>query len=915
MEAPFPAYSPEDLLAQSHGIRALALRLVREPADADDLVQDTWVAALQHPPRAGRPAWPWLARVLTNFARRRRRAEGRRRDREEAAATLPPLPSGEELAMRLDLHQQVVSIVRELEEPYRSTVLLRYFEDLSVTEIAERQSVPPATVRQRLKRARERLRAKFDQRFGGDGHTWRSALLALVASHASREVQVGKAAVAGSRTSGPALVSAAIGVVFVAGAVLWIAAHHSPRDRAATPAPLSVLRAPPSGTSHEARSVAPAQPTRSSRVPALGDQAGTRDATALFGAPDASAMVANGIAAVGAIVDSRNKPVPDAEVWVFEIGSSFPGHVETRADEEGRFRVSDLTLEHLIGARARGYAPSILQPIRGRPGEEWPVRIVLDRPGTEISGAVVDANGRAVAAAEVLIGAENAEVILLPDSREGRTPPPLWCRADDQGNFRITSAPVGIQLLRARADGYGTARVEVDVPAAGLSGLELALEPEARVAGRVMAQDGRTVEGARVYTGEGNAFGDSTAVTDSAGAFEVAGLSPGLVEMHVEHESAGSAVEEFRIAASEVRAWNATLKPTPRIHGILLDEQGRALGGWELSLYLQRTEQEVQHRVTDRDGQFCFSGVSPELHDLSVDGRDAWMELPYLVLYGVAPSDQPLRVQLSDLSGATGTVTGIVLDPQGRPASGVMVTGWQDETRYSWYGITPDQRNGRFEIARIPPGRLRVEVRSSEWPWLNAGDQEIQAGDRIDLGILKLQPPAFASGTITGGSIEDLARVSLHVYDEEMHDVGQVEIRGRQFRSPPLAPGVYLLWLEAEGFETATAKLIVERGIDQLCDLTLRPAGVRRVMISTEEDAAPEWTWCWVFDEAGERRWKWSGLVAKGGRELRVSLAPGTYRLEVKTSAGREASASIVVLGYGEEPEQLLIVLGPPEAD
>ena len=62
--------------------------------------------------------------------------------------------------------------VLALVEPYRTTVLLRYFEGLSSAEIARRTGVPSATVRWRLMRALEELRGKLDARHGGDRRSW-----------------------------------------------------------------------------------------------------------------------------------------------------------------------------------------------------------------------------------------------------------------------------------------------------------------------------------------------------------------------------------------------------------------------------------------------------------------------------------------------------------------------------------------------------------------------------------------------------------------------------------------------------------------------------------------------------------------------------------------------------------------------
>src|SRR6185295_7253069 len=62
-------------------------------------------------------------------------------------------------------HKRLVLAVMQLDEPYRSTVLLRWFEDLPPREVAARLGVPVETVRTRLKRAHEALRG----RLGGAG--------------------------------------------------------------------------------------------------------------------------------------------------------------------------------------------------------------------------------------------------------------------------------------------------------------------------------------------------------------------------------------------------------------------------------------------------------------------------------------------------------------------------------------------------------------------------------------------------------------------------------------------------------------------------------------------------------------------------------------------------------------------------
>src|SRR5262245_60908672 len=141
------------LLEHSTWVRRLAGSLVRDDALAEDLTQEAWLAALRHPPTAGLPARPWLAQVLRNLVRMHVRGSRRQKERESRTDS-PPDAQGlapEQLVERVELQRLLAGLVVELEEPLRSTVLLRYYEGLDSSEIAARQGVPAGTVRWRLK--------------------------------------------------------------------------------------------------------------------------------------------------------------------------------------------------------------------------------------------------------------------------------------------------------------------------------------------------------------------------------------------------------------------------------------------------------------------------------------------------------------------------------------------------------------------------------------------------------------------------------------------------------------------------------------------------------------------------------------------------------------------------------------------
>jgi RNA polymerase sigma factor (sigma-70 family) len=183
---------PVDLRAQTIWLRRLAASLVGPGALADDVAQDTWSTACAQPPAQPAARRSWLRTVLHNRVRAWARADRSRGRREAAAAELaePALPSSEELLVRHEALTFVAQEVRRLKEPYRSTVLLCYAEDVPPGEIARRQGLPAGTVRWRLKQGLDELRRRLEQRYGRDRRAW-MVVLGLTPTGAGPTVAVG----------------------------------------------------------------------------------------------------------------------------------------------------------------------------------------------------------------------------------------------------------------------------------------------------------------------------------------------------------------------------------------------------------------------------------------------------------------------------------------------------------------------------------------------------------------------------------------------------------------------------------------------------------------------------------------------------------------------------------------------------
>jgi RNA polymerase sigma-70 factor (ECF subfamily) len=151
----------------------LARYLVRDPADAEDAVQECYLRALRHFDSYRGPAMkPWLLAILRNvcndeFARRRDREMPTDYSGDAEATDKMPVwqeaqASPEGLMLKAQDDATIRRLVAELPEPFREAIVLREINDLSYQEISEVSGVPVGTVMSRLARARAILRTAWN---------------------------------------------------------------------------------------------------------------------------------------------------------------------------------------------------------------------------------------------------------------------------------------------------------------------------------------------------------------------------------------------------------------------------------------------------------------------------------------------------------------------------------------------------------------------------------------------------------------------------------------------------------------------------------------------------------------------------------------------------------------------------------
>ncbi len=149
---------PDLLLTHSEFVRRMARALMRNEHDADDLVQDTYAAALERGPKRDGPLRPWLAGVVKRRAADAKRKGARRAQREERAAKPEAIDAASTVAARAELGRRVVDAVMALREPYRTAVLLRHYDGMPPRKIAAKTGVPVETVRTRVRRGLAEVR-------------------------------------------------------------------------------------------------------------------------------------------------------------------------------------------------------------------------------------------------------------------------------------------------------------------------------------------------------------------------------------------------------------------------------------------------------------------------------------------------------------------------------------------------------------------------------------------------------------------------------------------------------------------------------------------------------------------------------------------------------------------------------------
>ncbi|MFT4541373.1 MAG: RNA polymerase sigma-70 factor (ECF subfamily) [Planctomycetota bacterium] len=494
-----------DITLHTPWMRRLAASLIHDSASADDVVQESWSVMIRREEPQGLAApvsAGFLASIVRSLTRRSIRSDRRRRERETHAARPEALPPTAEIAEQAEIVQRLASALDELEDPYRATLVMRYFDGLSSAEIARRSDIPAATVRTRLKRGLDQMRVQMDDKEGGRSY-WVSALVPALErpAHASSALSLSLASFA--------MLKIVIGTAatLCGAAFLWIYLSDDsvPQDTAVS----------------LPEQVAPDQLTQERSTIAAGDDASERALVAESLRPETQTNAPDAtfgrVIISASAVDQAQRPIDGAWIRL----RNRPDRV-AKSDETGsaRLELSTSVLERLSFVDTSG----LVQVQVGAPGycaSEHRFEFDVDKRlvelgqvalslGASVIGTVVDENGLGVEGALVVFGvAVEAEQGSASMERSG--PSDLRSRPWLGPETALTSesGPGGQFIVDGVAAGHGTLWARSDStlwaysPTLGLrvgeqlSGIELVVREasEQIITGKLLDPDDRPIAG------------------------------------------------------------------------------------------------------------------------------------------------------------------------------------------------------------------------------------------------------------------------------------------------------------------------------------------------------------------------------------------------------------------------------------
>jgi RNA polymerase sigma-70 factor (ECF subfamily) len=714
----------------------VALHFVERPDEAEDLVQATWITAIEKARERDpeRRLMPWLVGILALHAREMRRERRRKLDPQRIEQRVAP--SADQRAESIELASAVRNALTSVPESYRETLRRFLVEGHKAVEIALETGQRPATVRMQLHRGLEHLRKALPAGLALGG----AALVAPTRGMAAVRDSVLASGVQAAASFGTATTSSLIvgtltmkKLIAVAALLVllmtlgwWIAPHPSSADvRAVVASP-----AKSDATLAHAESAQPAPVGDATRVEPASRVAVVDPVASLEPDSDFARVSGRVLTATGSAVADVDVALVEIDPSLFAGGRNAIEIVRSTAktDAAGRFtlgrgRPSSMHLLGVDPGGAHGTMRVIEHAIVSR--EVTEIGDVVLSAGSSLTGRVVDGSGAPLAGARVRVLVLPAQMAQFAASfaefaAAGVEQRSVWLMLGDRG---------------ARALAFDDARIK-----AALDKLPV-----------------------------------PTVASDAHGEFALTDLATGtaLVVVDAPHRSPAAMTVELNRGSNQIDA--LTMRPTQRVTGVVVDTNGAPVGGAEVLVGIgacivsetpHGTTPCVRAPRTDAAGRFALDDV-PAAEHVGVCARRGGAER-WTLARGLDPASE-LKITLD----ANERCTLEVVDGDGQPlataqATAISLTGSVEVNFERTWEHADKQGRLELEFARERGSFVCVKAAGCESALLGSDTTSSDAPMRVVLAPANVcalrvvdatqAPVAGAHVTLLGANVVALER-------------------------------------------------------------------------------------------------------------------------------------------------------------
>ena len=435
-------------------------------------------------------------------------------------------------------------------------------------------------------------------------------------------------------------------------------------------------------------------------------------------------MLAPGETIHGVVRDPAGSPIAGAGVWIVEelalpaLQRAPDRDPDAVADAAGRFAVEDLTADHPAHLIC-DHPGFLVASIRGvtAPTPE-PITVVL-KPGSTVSGRVVDVDGRPIPGSEVSLSPRDPPPDSVPPTPRGE-----WRRtvvSDDRGEFALEDVASGPAAIAAFAEGFQPAEIQnLEIAErATLEGLRLVLARGNVLEGWISTEDGEPLAEATVQ------IGPNRASSDTDGNYRVSGIPSGLHKVDVRREGYNRITREIEI---EIGAQHVdfVLAGGRRVAGRAVDDADTPVAGVRIQLSLDDDLEAQEHSaLTEADGSFAWPRVADGHYHLHA-AKEGFVAVAD---DGVRVHGQPvedLEIRLRQGAAIVGRVVGL----EALELARLEIRAESDEhpPRHGEVDYA-----SRFEVADLGPGDWLIKA------WVAGGSRQAEARVSLEPGVAEVE--------------------------------------------------------------------------------------------------------------------------------------------------------------------------------